>query len=215
MYIKELASAVIDGVVSIPTDLAYGVRRTYEDIADSNTVKAQNKAERQRIWRAINQAFDFGLSEAGPISKMVRIILTDFYDLLPDSAIETIAKKAGLGTSYMTGRVSIQVALTTLIVRKLAKEIVLKAAAKRVAKFGVGAAASALLLQGFMEKASEASKRLQRTYPKIHNSLKQNDLDMAFILVEESMQPILKAVKIYNENTEEFNRLLEGIINES
>ncbi len=215
MYIKELASAVIDGVVSIPSDLAYGVRRTYEDIAGSNTVKAQNKAERQRIWHAINQAFDFGLSEAGPISKMVRIILTDFYDLLPDSAIETIAKKAGLGTSYMTGRVSIQVALTTLIVRKLAKEIVLKAAAKRVAKFGVGAAASALLLQGFMEKASEASKRLQRTYPKIHNSLKQNDLDMAFILVEESMQPILKAVKIYNENTEEFNRLLEGIINES
>jgi len=54
-----------------------------------------------------------------------------------------------------------KIALTTLIVRKLAKEVVLKAAAKRLVKFGIGFTASGLLFQGFLERASEARKQLQ------------------------------------------------------
>lgn len=215
MYIKELGKAVIDGIISIPADLAYGARRTYEDIAGSAIVKEQNRAERQRIMYALKMGFDFGSSEAGPISKIVKIIITDFYDLLPDSTVEAIAKKAGLGTSYMSGRVATQIALTTLVVRKLAKEIVLKSTAKRITKFGIGAAVSALLLQGLIEKASGASKQLQRTHPKIHYSLKEKNLDMAFILVEDAMKPILDAIKMSGKNKEEFNRLVEGMINEN
>jgi len=216
MYLKELGKAVIDGVISIPADLAYGARRTYEDIAGSHLVREQNKAERQRIWYVLKKAFDLGASEeAGPISKIVKIILTDFYDILPDATIEVIAKKAGLGTSYMSGRMSTQIGLTTLVVRKLAIEIALKASVKRAVKFGVGAAVSAFLLQGLMERASEASKRLRRTHPKIHASLKLNDLDMAFILVEDSMKPILNAIEVHGKNKEEFNQLIEGIINEN
>ena len=135
--------------------------------------------------------------------------------MLPDSTIEAIAKKAGLGTSYMSGRISTQVALTTLVVRKLAKEIFLKASAKRVAKFGVGAAASALLVQGLIERASNASMRLQRTYPQIHYSLRKKNLDMIFILVEDGMKPILDAIRIGEKNKEEFDRLIEGMINEN
>ncbi len=59
MYIKELGKAVIDGVISIPADLAYGARRTYEDIAGSAIVKEQNRAERQRIMHALKMGFGF------------------------------------------------------------------------------------------------------------------------------------------------------------
>lgn len=214
MYIKELAEAVIDGIISIPSDLGHGAKRTYEDVAGSKAIRAENEAERERIWRVIKKAIDFGSSKAGPISRMVRIILTEFYDLLLDSEIESIAKRAGVGTSFMAGRISTQVALTTLVAKKIAKEIALKAAIQRAVKFGIGVAASALLIQGLIEKASDASKRLQRTHPKIHNILKQNDLDMAFILVEDSMQPILKAIEVHGKNAEEFKRLVEGIIDD-
>ncbi len=214
MYIAELGLAVVEGIISIPSDLGYGAKRTYEDLAGNQTVRAENKAERQRISNAIKKAIELGSSEVGPINRIVKLILTEFYDLLPDSAIDSIAKKAGLGTSFMVGRVSTQVALTTLVARKLAKEIALKAVAKRLLKFGIGALASALLLQGFMEKASDASKRLQRVHPKIHKLLKQNDLDMVFILVEDSMRPILKAIEVHSGNKEEFTRLVEGIISD-
>jgi len=35
MYAKEIALAVFDGIISIPIDLAYGVRRTFEDFGGS------------------------------------------------------------------------------------------------------------------------------------------------------------------------------------
>lgn len=214
MYIAELGKAVVEGVLSIPSDLAHGTRRTFEDVAGQKAVRLENQAERERIWRVIKRAIDLGSSESGPINRIVKIILTEFYDLLPDSAIESIAKKAGVGASFMAGRATTQVALVTLIANKIAKEIALRATIKRLVKFGLGAAASALLIQGFIEKASEASKRLLQNHPKIHSLLKQNDLDMAFLLVEDSMRPILAAVEMHSINATEFENLVEDIIDD-
>ncbi len=214
MYINDLAKAAVEGVISIPMDLAYGARRTYEDIAGGIAVQAENHAERERAIHAIRMAIDYGSSNAGPISKMLKIVLTEFYDLLPDSTIEKIAKKAGVGASFMVSRVSTQVALTTLVSQKLAREITIKVVARRALKFGIGVAASALLIQGLIERASEASKQLQRTHPKIYSLFRSNNLDMAYILIEDSISPILKAIKIHGENISDFNDLIEGIIND-
>ncbi|MGN0920984.1 MAG: hypothetical protein ACI4NJ_04555 [Cellvibrio sp.] len=115
MYVAELGKAAIQGIVSIPKDIAYGARRTAEDLFGNQKVRNENRAERERGIRAIKMAIDFGSSESGLIREMVRLVLTEFYDFLPDSAIESIAKKAGIGTSFMTGRTSAQLMLTTLI----------------------------------------------------------------------------------------------------
>lgn len=46
MYAKEIALAVFDGVISIPMDLDYGVRRTFEDFGGSgNATRLNNVAE--------------------------------------------------------------------------------------------------------------------------------------------------------------------------
>ncbi len=214
MYINDLAKAAVDGVISIPMDLAYGARRTFEDIAGGKAVRAENHAERERAVNSIRMAIAYGSSQAGPISKMVKIILTEFYDLLPDSTIEEIAKKAGVGASFMTSRMSTQVALTTLVSQKIAREIAVKAIASRALKFGVGVAASALLIQGLLERASEASKRLQQEHPKIYSIFRSHNLDMAYILIEDSVAPILKAITLHEKNLLEFNDIIERIIND-
>lgn len=214
MYIAELEKAAIKGVISIPVDLAYGIRRTFEDVAGGDRVRHENRAERERGMRAIKMAIDFGSSASGPIAQMVKLVLTEFYDLLPDSAIESIAKKAGVGASFMAGRVSTQLTLTTLVSQQLAKEIAVKAIAQRALKFGVGAAASALLVQGFIEKASEASKRLQLLNPKLYSKFREKNLDMAYVIVEDSMAPLLKAIRVYDRSKAEFEVLVEKFLNE-
>ncbi len=60
-------------------DLAYGTKRTYEDIAGGKKVQAENRAERERGMQAIKMAISFGSSDTGPIAKMVKITLTGFY----------------------------------------------------------------------------------------------------------------------------------------
>lgn len=215
MYLLELGKAAIEGVISIPVDLAYGARRSYEDIAGSSRVKQENRAERDRAFQVIKMAINLGSDESGPIAKMVKLVLTEFYDLLSDSAIESIAKKAGIGASFMGGRVSTQLALTTLLSQKLTKEIAVRVTVKRVIKFGVGVAASVLLLQGFIEKASEASKRLHTLSPKLYTKFREKNLDMAYILIEDSMSPILEAIRVHGKNKTEFEVLIQRMLDEN
>ncbi|WKU19452.1 hypothetical protein [Advenella alkanexedens] len=117
---KEIALAVFDGVVSIPIDLAYGVRRTFEDFGGSGSAtRVANMAENKRVANIIENAIKFANTDAGPITKILKVILKEFYRDLPDSVIEKAAKKAGVGATYMTSRVSTQAALVNLIAKKL------------------------------------------------------------------------------------------------
>lgn len=94
MYAKEIALAVFDGVVSIPIDLAYGVRRTFEDFGGSGSAtRVANMAENKRVANIIENAIKFANTDAGPITKILKVILKEFYRDLPDSVIEKAAKK--------------------------------------------------------------------------------------------------------------------------
>ena len=103
--------------------------------------------------------------------------------------------------------------MITLVSQQLAKQITTKAIARRAIKVGVGIAASALLIQGFIEKASESSKRLQMSNPKLYSEFRKRNLDMTFIVIEDSMKPVLKAIQFHGQNIDEFNKLIEKIIN--
>lgn len=214
MYWTDLGAAIIEGIISIPVDLAQGAKRSYEDIAGSPSIRAENRGERERAFRSIKMAIYMGASDSGPIEKMIKIILTKFYDKLPDSMIQTIAEKAGLGVSFMGSRVATQAAITTAVARKITQEVVILGAAKRFVKFGVGVAGSALLIQGLIENASNASKRLQISHPEIYKLFRENDLDMAYFLIEDSMTPIMSALSNYEESPQSFQEAVKRVIDE-
>jgi len=66
MYAKEIALAVFDGVISIPIDLAYGVRRTFEDFGgNGDATRLNNVAENKRIAIIVENAIKFANTDAG------------------------------------------------------------------------------------------------------------------------------------------------------
>jgi hypothetical protein len=215
MYAKEIAIAVFDGVVSIPIDLAYGVRRTFEDFGGSgNATRLSNAAENKRVAIIIENAIKFANTDAGPITKILKIILEEFYQDIPDDVIEKVAKKTGIGATYMTSRVATQAALVNLIAKKLTAQITAKVIARRLAKMGVGFALGALIIQGMIEKASESAKRLMITHPIIYHKLRAQNIDMAYFLVEDSMSKTMEAIRIKSGNPEKFKKILREIENE-
>ena len=62
------------GVVSIPIDLAYGVRRTFEDFGGSGRQQEANMAENKREANIIENAIKFANTDAGPITKILKVI---------------------------------------------------------------------------------------------------------------------------------------------
>ncbi len=215
MYAKEIALAVFDGIISIPIDLAYGARRTFEDFGGSgNASRLNNVAENKRVMIIIENAIKFANTDAGPITKILKIILEEFYQSIPDEVVEKIAKKTGIGTTYMTSRVATQVALVNLIAKKLTIQITTKVIARRLAKMGVGFALGALIIQGMIEKASNSAKRLMLAHPKIYQKLRAQNIDMAYFLVEDSMSKTMEAIRIKSGDPQKFNKLLREIENE-
>lgn len=215
MYVKEIALAVFDGVVSIPIDLANGVRRTFEDFGGSgNTTRLNNAAENRRVAIIIKNAIKFANTDIGPLTKILKIILEEFYQDIPDNVIKKAATKAGIGATYMASRVATQAALVNIIAKKLTVQITAKVIARRLAKMGIGFALGALIIQGMIEKSSGSAKRLQLTHPKIYHKLRAQNIDMAYFLVEDSMSKTMDAIRIKSSNPDNFNKILREIENE-
>jgi hypothetical protein len=99
-----------------------------------------------------------------------------------------------IGGGYLSGRMIIGKQIATLLARRIAARIAATETFKLLAKrLGVSAAAGAsgigipitlLMVQGTLERAGQASRRLAASFPKLHAMLKQRDLDMAWFLIE-------------------------------
>ena len=92
---------------------------------------------------------------------------------------------------------------------QITQRIITNQIAKRAVKLGVGLVVSAVLIQGLLERASNASQRLKAANPKVYDRLKKQGLDMIYFMVEETLSPLIEFTKIKSENPREFQRLID------
>lgn len=211
MDLFSIAKAVASGVVSIPVDLFYGARRTAEDVGlMGSQVRLENAAERERLFNLLNDAF----KNRSILTRLVEILLNNFFDKIPESALNTMAAKAGYGAVRYGARYATQTFLVNLISKKVVEAAITKAVAQRIAKFGVGLAVSAVLFQGLLERASNSSQKLRTEHPAIYQQLRRENLDMLYFIVEDFMEPYMQAIKLATTNAAEFQRLLDQILKE-
>lgn len=188
MKIFEIGGAILEGIVMIPVDLYYGGRRTAEDMGVfGGDTRRQNAGERDRVAIMIAEA----VRNRRLIARTVEIAITDFLDKLPADSQEKIRQSAVRSGVKFASNKAAQITLSTYLGRRLTERIVARAVAKRLAKFGVGFAVSAVLIQGMIERASNASKRLEAANPALHRKLKQENLDMIYFVAEEDLAPFV------------------------
>jgi len=208
MHLNDIGGAFVSGVFSIPVDLYYGSRRTFEDMGlFGEEAQKENAAERGRIADLIKKAFN----NRQVIYRLVRIIFDDFFGQLPESTknkLKEALDKAGIWT---TSRYGAQITLASYLGRKIAAAVVTKAIVKRLVAVGVGAVVSVIVTQGIVERSSEASKRLRRANPRLHQKLKRESLDVIYFLVEEDVAPFVEYNAISLRDPEAIEELVKKI----
>ncbi len=213
MGIWDIAGAIIEGVVSVPVDVYYGSKRTLEDVGlFGRDVQKQNAAERERLFALLKKA----ISNPKVIERIIRIIVSDFVEVIPPAMMDKINDSLTEGGAKFGARKITQFSLAGFISSRLVGKIITRQLAKRAAKFGVGFAVSALLIQGTLERSSNASKRLLAVNPRVHRKLKSAKLDLIYFIVEEEMAPFVSidALKLRDPDTyREFIKNLEGSLN--
>lgn len=190
MNLFSVAGAIVEGVVQIPVDLYYGGRRTLEDVGAFGAEAAQeNAAERERVLNLVQDAF----RNRGVIARMVGIIVDDFMAQLPEETVSKMSESLQHSGVRFASNKAAQFTLSAYLGRKLTEKIVTQAIAQRIAKFGVGIAVSAVLIQGLLERSSNATQRLARVNPRLHSKLKTQGLDMLYFMAEEQLAPLVTA----------------------
>jgi hypothetical protein len=87
MKIFEIGGAILEGIVMIPVDTYYGLRRTTEDVGlFGSETRRKNAEERDRVASLIADA----VRNRRLIARTVEIAIADFLDKLPDETQEKI-----------------------------------------------------------------------------------------------------------------------------
>lgn len=208
MGILDIAGAVVKGIASVPMDIYYGGRRTAEDVGlYGSRIKAENAEERERILKLIRWAID----NPRVFQRMITIIFSDFMEKVPESLMGKIEAKMQLAGLKYASRKGAQFALVTFLGMKIADKLFVRVIAQRAAKFGIGFTVSAVLLQGTLERASNASRRLRVSSPALWKKLSDANLDMLYFLVEDEMGPFVAFIGLSRRDPQSFDRAVEQL----
>ena len=120
---------------------------------------------------------------------MIRIVVSDFVDKLPERTVDRLQESLAKSGIKFVARKTTQFVLVGFLGTKLTEKIITRAIAKRMAKFGVGIVISAVLIQGILERSSNASQRLMAANPVLFEKLKKQNLDVIYFLAEEELAP--------------------------
>lgn len=204
-----IAVEIAEGILSMPRDLYYGSRRTVETMGFmGREVQRENAAEYERIARLIGAVVQ---GDTSALNRLIETVLGDFFDKVPLEAREQmLAAAAGQGLNH-AGRSGATLALVQIVTRGIVNRIVTGFIARELSRMTVGAAVSVILMQGMVERASNASQRLRREHPAMYQKLRAQNLDMLYFLAEEPLKPYMDALKIADTNPAEFQRLLGEI----
>lgn len=208
MRLLELGEAVADGIISIPTDLYYGTRRTAEDFGIfGQEIQKENREELQSIGKLIGDA----LKNRNIIQRAVMLILDDFFEHLPTDVKEKILQSStNLGVKIV-GRTGTQLALSRVVGEVLAKKVTDRIFAQQIIKVGSSLVLSAIVIQGLIERSSNASKRLKKANPRLFDTLKKQNLEPLYFLFEETLAPIVSSAVYERLDYRKYNLIMEDL----
>ncbi|QKJ86984.1 hypothetical protein PMPD1_2036 [Paramixta manurensis] len=185
---KQIALGILDGITSVGVGFYDGVIRTAQGsgLAGSR-LKQRNAYETERFMRIIKST----ANRQEPIRNLITIIVTDFYSKITPEGREAINSQIGYGVGRISARTGSQFVLAQFIAQSLLTRMVTAEAYKRFIRVGSSFTLNVLMLQGLVEEAAKASRRMQEHYPQTYMKVSRMNLDMVYFLVEKPLQPYL------------------------
>ena len=124
-------------------------------------------------------------------------------DKLPPEAADKLSESLAHAGIQFAGRMAGRGVLVGAIMSMITSKIVAKFVAQRAITLlpsatVVGVAVTGALFYGMVERASNASRRLEKVNPRLSQKLRNANLDMLYFIVEDEMAPFvtLTAVKL-------------------
>lgn len=159
-----LARSIVSGVVSVPMDFCLGLERTFQDLDLSDggrRIQLRNMHDDIRVGRAVYTAF----KNKNEIAKIVKIIIDDSLQYLPEPVLRKIYDKLIGSATSMTSRTATQLTLSSYLGSKVVSGVMLSFMSRVALRGLTGGLTGGVIAQGVISRACEASRRLQMQNP--------------------------------------------------
>lgn len=162
MGAKLIAQGIVDGLASIPESVYLSEVRTWESLGliDCQT-RSRNEYDTEKFFRA----FKALASSEAPIRQLITVIITDFYSKLDEDGKKAINDKIDYSNVKMRSRTGAQFYLTKIIADKIIAQVITTKLGGYLLRGFSDLAFNTIMIQGIIEEAARASRRLGAKYP--------------------------------------------------
>lgn len=158
---KLIAKGIVDGLASIPQGVYLSAVRTVEGSGIlGRELKTRNEYETERFLRAFK---DLILNEE-PVRQLITIVITDFYSKLDENGKKAINDKIGYSDAKMGSRMGAQFYLSRLLADKIMMQITTSKIGGYILRGSTALTFNVVMIQGIIEEAARASRRMQQKY---------------------------------------------------
>lgn len=188
MDAKLIAKGIIDGLASLPEGVYLSAVRTVEGSGVlGRELKNRNEYETERFIRV----FKGLVSKEEPVRKLITIVITDFYSKLDESGKKAINDRLGYSDAKLGSRTGAQFYLTRLLADKMIARIKTSRMSRYVLRGGLTVTINIVMIQGIIEEAARASRRMNKKFPSTYLKVSPLNLDMVYFLAETPLEPYL------------------------
>ncbi|MFW0700243.1 hypothetical protein [Pantoea sp. R13S299] len=188
----ESAIGFVHGILSVPKDIGY---LAYGFLDTDN--RYQRETEKIRMVRAVR----YGILENHNFMKTIETVLNIFNKKLPESRLNAIYSKT---MASVAGRTL----TNSLIAGRLATTIAQRSSFLVAVRGGL--VGNALLIGGMAERCIYTSEKLLKNNPEVYNTLRPQNYDLLYFLVEPALNPFVEALNVRRtQGQPAFDKILE------
>ena len=192
MDAKLIARGIVDGLTSLSEGFYLSAIRTVEGSGVlGRDLKRRNEYETERFIRAFRAL----ISNDQPIRQLITIVSTDFYAKLDDKGKKAINDRIGYSDAKLGTRTGAQFCLSLTLSEKIIAQLKTTRIGNYVLRGSASFALSAVIMQGIIEEAARASRRMKDRYSSTYMKVSPMNLDMVYFLVEEPLEPYLTYIE--------------------
>lgn len=205
-----VGKAIFDGVISIPGDAWAGLERTFQDLNMSSGgryYQRRNLDDDARFGRALRKL----VSNPRTMWDIATIIINDCFDKLPAPIIQKIYENLATGGSKLASRQTTQFFVVGYITKKVITDAVVSVAISRMTRIAIGTIAGALIVQGMIARAAEASRRLLNENSGLYWKLRKQDFDMLYFIFEKPLEKYIQLSRMHRAGDKRFEQVINEI----
>ena len=205
-YFIKLGREFGHAYMSFFNSLANGSERMQIDLGFYGVDNFKDSwTQKERLGYQIYLLAKEGALHINLISKIVEIVMTEYYSILPEEIKNKIFQSAGLLFAHVVGKAAAAKVLTRVLLKKILYNHTKLPNVEQIVK-AADSAIYIFLAESVFDQSARGANYLKANLPRLYNKLYNENLEALFFVVQKPLEPYVKLIKLCGSQHEEFEK---------